>query len=207
MTHGNPLATDKFAEAPLWNVTQDSAGQATMTHSASVGTRWGYVLRRTVRLHANTLTVDTFIKNTGTQAFSAPYYAHNFLSIDRLPVGPGWTLSLDDLPDLSTGTDRFTPLADFFDVAGSVLTARTPVNNTMLHKFAGARNVASRSQGAFTATARGLAISKELGGPVPLYQYNLYAEETTLSPEPAQLVKLESGESATLTATLLFRTV
>ena len=177
-----------------------------MSHAAMIGTRWGYLLRRTARLAANILTVETFLQNTGTQAFSAPYYAHNFLSFDRLPVGPGWTLSLDDLPDLSNGTDRFTPLADYFDVDGSVLTARSPVNNTMLHKFKGARNVASLSQGAFTATAKGLTISKKLGGPVPLYQYNLYAEETTLSPEPSQLVKLESGESVTLTATLTFNT-
>ena len=191
-----------FAEPPQWNVSQSAAGEATMTHAASVGTRWGYYLRRTVRLVGNQLTVDTFVQNTGTERFAAPYYAHNFLSIDRQPVGPGWKLSLDDLPDITSGTDRFTPLADFFDARGSQLTAVAPINNTVLHKFGGALDVGSGSQGRFTATAHGVSISKQLDGPLPLYQYNLYAEETTLSPEPSQLVRLDGGQSVLLSASV-----
>ena len=51
-------------------------------------------IERTLYLQDNRVILDTRIVNTGTLAIHTAEYAHNFLAIDALPIGPGYHLDL-----------------------------------------------------------------------------------------------------------------
>merc|ERR1712129_399564 len=100
------------------------------------------------------------------------------------------------------------PLAGYFAVGerGGWLRAIRPVGNNSRLKAVFAQP-SGRSSGRWAVRSPGeLSVDVGLTGPNPLYAYNLYVEERTLSPEPIHVVSLEPGQRANFTHTVALTT-
>jgi hypothetical protein len=207
----------RFYQPARWSVHTD-ASYVTMAHSASLGA-YAYLLNRTVRVATDaTLRVETTLHNTGSAAFRTPYYSHNLLNINGAsPTGPGVRLALDvDLSSFSDSPPWAEPIEGYFELATDPQTALPPLREALWATRAVVaptkikavyHGSAARSNGTYQVAfdREGLAMRSDLTGPAPLYAYNLYVEERTMSPEPIQMVALEPGETTTLTHTLHFQ--
>lgn len=61
------------------------------------GTVWngyGADIRKTYHLQDNQLILDIEVANIGTESFELNEYQHNFVSLDQIPSGPGYHLTL-----------------------------------------------------------------------------------------------------------------
>ena len=207
----------KFSARPQWIVRRLTPSAVAMQHSASLG-GYAYQLERTVQLTPDArLQVQTTLRNRGSLAFRTPYYSHNLLSVDDLPTGLGIRLALD--VNQSAYTDSLpwaAPLENFFEreasdrddtmrpVSSQMLRATRPVSSPTRIKAIYSGSAAASSSGSWAVEFKQqrLAVTSTLGGPLPLYAYNLYIEDRTLSPEPIQMVALEPGQERVLTQTL-----
>jgi len=199
----------RFVSPPTWQVHRTSAASVELVHEAQVR-RHAYRLRRSLTVGVSSLTVVTTLENRGAEAFSTPYYSHNFLSVDGHGPGPGWALSLGGLnvSDYADSPPWAAPLADVFRPTADAKALRatsTPLDEPTKVKATYAADLASR--GSWTAVApNGFVVGKTMHGPLPLYAYNLYLEHATLSPEPIQLVSsLAPGQHVTLTQQVSIR--
>jgi hypothetical protein len=57
---------------------------------------YGYVYRKTVRLVAGTseMVLEHHLKNTGRRSIDGTVYGHNFMMLDRQPIGPDFAVTL-----------------------------------------------------------------------------------------------------------------
>ena len=188
-----------------------------MLHNASLG-GYSYQLERTVRLTSDLrLQVQTTLRNRGSLAFRSPYYSHNLLSVDDLPTGLGIRLALDvNQSAYRNSLPWAAPLERYFEgdasdrddtmatISSQILRATRPVLPPTRIKAVYSGSAAASSSGSWAVAFQhqGLAVTSTLGGPLPLYAYNLYIEDRTLSPEPIQMVALEPGQERVLTQTL-----
>jgi hypothetical protein len=189
-----------------------------MVHAAKLD-RFGYSIHRKVNLTGygaeGQIEVSTTLRNTGSTRFRTPYYSHNLLSLDQMAAGPGDLIALDlNMSEYYDCLPWAEPLEDYFasdqgtdarafpQALGAIKRVAAPTRIKAV--FGGS---AATSKGAWMAAfdRQGVSISSTLSGPTPLFAYNLYIEERTLSPEPIQMVALEPGEHTTLTQTTLFR--
>ena len=165
-----------------------------------------------------TLRVETTLRNTGKTAIRTPYYSHNLLNVDDAsPTGPAVRLALDvNLSAFSNCPPWAEPLEDYFARTSEPHSVLPPLKEVLRGRRAVVaptrvkavyRGSAGSSNGSYLMAfdREGLTMRSDLTGPAPLYAYNLYIEERTLSPEPIQMVAIEPGEAATLTQTVHFR--
>jgi len=202
----------------VWTLSSAGADADTMemVQQSSLNPNWGYRLKKTVRVQANTLIAETELKNTGKQTFTTPQYTHNFLSVDRTPIGP--PLQLTFAQNVSDYTEPGVvsqwawakPLSDYFEpIAANTLNATVPESPLSAEpprikaELAGSSNVDSRAS--YVASVGDLTVvSKLTPGRLPLYAYNLYVEETAICPEPMQMIELAPSETITWTQQLFF---
>ncbi|MCC7176140.1 MAG: hypothetical protein IT159_13190 [Bryobacterales bacterium] len=86
----------EIADGGKWTVRR-SRGSVEFTHQLSdPASGYGYVYRKTVRLEAGkpVLTLEHSLRNTGKQPIRGTVYNHNFLTLDKRPTGPDFTLSV-----------------------------------------------------------------------------------------------------------------
>ena len=179
-----------YGRPSAWEVRQESGSVLTMVHAAKLD-RFGYTIHRKVNLTGygaeGQIEVSTTLHNTGSTRFRTPYYSHNLLSLDQMAAGPGDQIALDlNMSEYYDCLPWAEPLEDYF----------ASDQGTNARAF-------PQALGAFDR--QGVSISSTLSGPTPLFAYNLYIEERTLSPEPIQMVELEPGEHTTLTQTVRVR--
>ena len=219
-----------YGRPSTWEVRQESGSVLTMVHSAKLD-QFGYTIHRKVNLTGygaeGQIELSTTLHNTGSTRIRTPYYSHNLLSLDQMAAGPGdqialdlnmseyydclpWAEPLEDYFASDQGTDaRAFPQSDqgtdaraFPQALGAIKRVAAPTRIKAV--FGGS---AATSKGAWMAAfdRQGVSISSTLSGPTPLFAYNLYIEERTLSPEPIQMVALDPGEHMTLTQTVRVR--
>lgn len=74
-----------------WNLTGNSA---VFSMDASMGPGYGWFQKRQIALEGNRLICRTALRNTGSREIQAKEYCHNFLTIEHLPLGDGYHISL-----------------------------------------------------------------------------------------------------------------
>jgi len=74
-------------------VIQDSHSIKFITQPAECRGISAYV-EKTVTLHEKTITIDYYMKNTGTASIITREYNHNFILIDDCPIGPDYVITL-----------------------------------------------------------------------------------------------------------------
>jgi hypothetical protein len=71
----------------------------------------GYAVRMHKRISLNqaTISLDYTIENVGTKSIHTSEYVHNFLSIDRRPVGPEYRLAFNFPIEVAQMEEEYTP--------------------------------------------------------------------------------------------------
>jgi hypothetical protein len=178
------------------------------------------------------LLVETWeLTNTGSEAFATPYYSHNFFALDAAHIAAGWTLQVDGLhAERYTDGDASwaKPLGSYARARPSASGLSDTLEwerevrpaEKLKANFEGAACAfappgdfrLSYDGGAFSVRstqclqppqlqAEAAACATECCQP-RLYAFNLYAEATTLSPEPIVRVELQPKQTAVWTRTL-----
>jgi len=197
----SPFSSYTLATFPKWHVrTFPSSNTVEMSQEALLPHgKWGYRLTKLVTARMHEIIIETELTNIGSRAFSMPHYSHNFLSVDNLPIGPPLQVAL--VPDVMSrneplvagrndGSVFFSPSAANAFAVTQTLSSKAKVK----FEFLGAANVLANSSWRASFGSRLTVSSQEDVQRLPLYAYNLYAERTTLSPEPMQLISLGPGQ-------------
>lgn len=204
----SPFFRYAFAEYPQWDVQVLGSRSIQMTQEISLNQRWGYRLQTIVKVLDSELRLETTLTNIGSEHFSTPHYSHNFLSADRSPIGPPWVLSM--VPEVQSkiepGVGSWSePIGDYFASSGEAMTATdiVPEGIKIKAEFVGEQN--RRAAAAWTAQYGDIVIhSNQQNSLEALYAYNVYVEQTTLSPEPIQMLSVAPGGSASWKRALTF---
>lgn len=205
-----PFRSWEFAEHPVWQVESDENSvymsqemKVDLTGNDPAGDIWCYRKTVMLRLLNNKFYQVSSLHNCGSQAFATPHYSHNFLSVDRQPIGPPWKLQV--VPDVTSrlpdpGWAR--PISEYFSPEENrtdVLEAHTVLEAGNANKavFVGDQNKDVSNM--WKAWYGELEITSEqrqwkAGNQAPLYAFNVYNEHTAMCPEPFQLISLAPGE-------------
>lgn len=208
----------QFAKDPEWKKTQPADNVLVLEHEAKLN-QYGYRLQKTISLEDNVLSVTSTLTNLGTDAFQTAWYSHHFFDCDAKPIGPGYSLQLDlkesrpqmfEEPGNSGWTvplRNYAKVKQFDDYIDVSLKRNVEVGARIKAEFFKDEH----STGSFTIRGCGVSIQEDIEGvqrqpdaPLSMYGFNLYIEESTLSPEPQMLVHLERGASASWTQRLEF---
>lgn len=207
----SPFFRYEFVEYPKWDI-ELSKDSVSMRQEVRLNEQWCYQRQTSVRVVHHKVIVDAHLLNCGSHEFSTPHYSHNFLSLDRRPIGPPWKLSL--VPNVTAkmepGAGTWSkPIDDYMspDISGTMLevTHEIPKGIRIKADFIGEPNAHASNTwvAGYRSDGELLVISSEQKNPqTDLYAYNLYLERETLSPEPLQMLTLGPGGLAHWVRTL-----
>lgn len=226
----SPYLFDKHPEWKLTHLSQNSKSEinSLQLQHEEILDEFGYQLTKDISLEDNILSVTTKLLNLGRDAFSTVWYSHHLFSCDGLAIGPGYALDLNlqglDLHPLynEPGTWSWSsPLDQYAQVTPYPQSVHVNMRHTL---DAGTRIKSefvddSSTSGGFTINSCGMAVEATLESPqwdpsaaldssnvITMYDYNLYVERGTLSPEPQFLIKnLQSRQSVEWTLRLVIR--
>ena len=79
-----------------WTVKKTSSSITFTQVLGGPGSDYGYIYTKTIRLLGDTsqMVIEHHLKNTGKLAIATPVYDHNFLTIDGLPVGKAYSITV-----------------------------------------------------------------------------------------------------------------
>lgn len=188
----------EMVEPGRWEIEKGQDG-ITFRQTMDGDRGWAYEYSSRTRLLADEpgFAVTRTLRNTGEKEIDTAHYAHNFVSIDGVPVGPGYRA---ELPlEIPAGIDK-----DGVEVDGRTLTFAKPLKGSLFIKLRGCEGPQD-NMARIVNTRTGAGI--EINGDVAPVKYNLYAQATALCPEPFIAIKLAPGGSQTWTTTYrLFET-
>jgi len=100
----------ELVDSGKWS-TRQNAGSIEFTQEvADPVSGYGYAYTKTIRLvdQRPELVIAHTLRNTGRHAIRTPQYNHNFLTLDRAPIGPAFVITL---PFAARTTTNLEPLA------------------------------------------------------------------------------------------------
>ena len=221
-----------FSRQPRWTmpfIQKNSNNQVQglqLQHEARLKD-YGYHLTKDISLQDNVLSMTTTLQNLGRDPFSTVWYSHHLFSCDGRAVGPGYSVDLNlngnSMHPVYTepGTWSWsTPL----DQYGTVTSYDRSVHVQMLSDLDPGTRIKAEFEddhataGGFTLTACHSSIDASIESPyfhpnennagsqIIMYDYNLYVERGTFSPEPQILIRdLQPGQSVQWTLKLVIR--
>jgi hypothetical protein len=155
----------------------------------------GYAARLTKRISLNgaSLTMEYELRNTGEQPIETTEYVHNFVVIDGLPVGPGYTLRLaqpltprDNLPPATKGLL-------VFDGRTITWTRALAGSDTFYCQFPGYADDDADSQYHWELVHQEAGAGLRESGTAPVRSLALWGEKHVLSPEVFIDVRVAPG--------------
>jgi hypothetical protein len=127
-----------------------TAGESEAVFETAPVSCMGYALRqkKTVTVSGNTVTVKYEYENVGEKSLALSEYCHNFVTIDKLPIGPEYTISMPTIasqdnkaPKQETATiygkgsgftySAYNPAAGMIDVSGDEIDPSKPFSWTI----------------------------------------------------------------------------
>lgn len=180
----------------LWKTTRGEdyvESVQTVTHDRG----WGYVYTKRISLPKGkaAFLIRHTLENTGTRSIDTTHYCHNFIRIDKTPVGNGnYRLRLP-----------FVPRGDIKDKGDPVITDKQIV---LTGEIKGSFWAGLEMEGdwkeehnAFLVENLKTGAAVECTGDLAPVKYSVYAEKTALCPEPFVPIKVAPGEKLTWTNT------
>ena len=171
-----------------WTIAR-SADRIVFEQTLSDGAGYAYVYRKTVRLASRQpeMVLEHSLRNTGTRAIETSVYDHNFLTIDKQPLGPDYVVTFPFDPRAAR------PLGETAEVRGrQVVYLRRLVNDerafTTLEGFGDtARDYDIRVEN------RKAGAGVRITGDRPLARLVYWSIRSVLSPEPYINLRIEPG--------------
>jgi hypothetical protein len=116
----------EIANPGTWTITRSGDSVDFLQGVSAPSSGYGYIYRKTVRLTQGKaeMVLDHSLKNTGTRSIRTTVYNHNFLVLDKLPPGPGMSISLpfpihsSQLPDKALAAIRGNEIVFLKTLAG-----------------------------------------------------------------------------------------
>ena len=130
-----------FSEEPVWTVIKDRPYHLVLEHEATLGgddegqgshhhhhcgPKYGYRLKKSMRVEGRVLSVTSTLANLGQDRFATPWYSHHFFTCDGIGIGPAGAYGLDleirPYTDSATGKIRYddspwaTPIAEYAEI-------------------------------------------------------------------------------------------
>ncbi|MFZ2653674.1 MAG: hypothetical protein WAX69_02045 [Victivallales bacterium] len=159
---------------------------------------WGYrYVKRLVLVPGRpVLLIEHSLTNTGRNRIDAEQYAHNFISLDRRPVGKGLKVSFTFPPKTSADISKIGAI----EGSGLVVTAdKVETQFVPLEGWApDARDVAA------TITMPGVAAGIRIGGDFTVSKLGVFISTGQISCEPFVKVSLEPGAATSWTRSYEF---
>ncbi len=175
---GDYFFNDEYdiVDAGSWTVTR-GVSWIRFQHDIDELRGWDYRYVKLLTVSGKSLAMDQTLRNTGTKACEISTYSHQFTSIDKQRIGPGYSLTYVFTPTLRQGTLDGKARLD-----GSVVTITSPIeaSSALWARFLGF--------GADIGSNR-VVIEHEAGGSVaitgnqPVADCMLYSSRRALCPE------------------------
>ncbi|MBI3923574.1 MAG: hypothetical protein HY318_19300 [Armatimonadetes bacterium] len=152
---------------------------------------WGY--RYTKRVHLSPsrpeLRITHTLTNLGAKTINQNHYCHNFLSIDREPIGPGYRLTFPFKVSLERDPG---PLAEV--IGRSILFHETPLEGHAAFSALTGFSTAARDNAVTVENTKSGAEVRIQGTQAPC-RFQVFATHRVVCPEPFILITLLPGQT------------
>ena len=181
--------TYALVEAPAWTVEADRR-QIEMRQRLDFN-GYGYDYTHAIALIPGTSAFVTRhrLVNTGGKPIHQTHYSHNFMALDRQPVGPDYEVSFPFAPGSAFGEDSDAVLQ------GSRLGFRRPLENAVFAMLDGFNGDAADNQVTVRNRRTGLVV--KVAGDRPVLRYHFFAVPGAVCPEPFVEIHVAPGETFT----------
>jgi hypothetical protein len=190
-----------IADPGAWQITRGNRW-IEFRHDVPAVRSWDYSYTKRLTLSNDTLVIAHTFTNTGTAAIATQVYSHNFIIIDDIDIGSGYTAALGFPPTVQPGASNMTT---YTSIQGNVISmTRTLIGATSIWAvLTGYGSSASQN----TATVRNAtaAASATFIGDLPLVKYQIWGTQHALSPEPFVDLSVAAGASKSWTNRLVFK--
>jgi hypothetical protein len=180
----------KIVKPAPWKVTADDAWIEFQQDFEGEG-GWGYRYIKRIELPAAdpSFRITHVLKNTGTRRLDTNHYSHNFIIIDREPIGSAYRLRFPF--DARASKEA---LKDVADIRGKELVFRKDLKGTD-HLYAEFKGFPKQVQdNAVEIENQRARVMMRIRGDRPLADFHVFAVHTTICPEPYIDIKLAPGE-------------
>ena len=177
----------ELVETPAWQVEQGADRMELRQRLAFGG--FGYDYTHAIELipGASAFVTRHRLTNTGGKPIRQTHYSHNFIALDRQPVGPDYEVIFP-----------FTPAPAFGDDSDAVLQSnrlcfRRPLQNAVFAMLAGFSGSVADNQ--VTVRNRRTGLTVRVTGDRPILRYHFFAAPGAVCPEPFVEIHAAPGET------------
>ncbi len=165
---------------------------------------YAYVYAKTLRLAGDTprLTIAHSLKNTGARAIATNVYNHNFLTIDRRPAGPGYTVTAayEIKPAAGRGGNAPGgrgpgPASDIVTVSGKTIAFKKTMSGEDRASVGLDGFSASAADSDFRVENAAAGAGVRMRADRPLLRAVLWSVRTVVAVEPYIDIKVEPGQA------------
>jgi hypothetical protein len=177
----------ELVEAPAWEVSDDNR-HVQMRQRLGFG-GFGYEYTHTVELlpGGNAFASRHSLTNSGDRPIHQTHYSHNFLALDRAPIGPDYEAIFPFIPGPAFGDDSDAVLQ------GNRLGFRRPLRKAVFSMLTGFAGGVADNQVTVRNSRTGLAV--RVTGDCPIVRYHLFAAPGAVCPEPFVEIHAAPGET------------
>jgi len=176
-----------LVETPAWQV-ERGADRVEMRQRLEFN-GFGYDYTHAIELvpGASAFVTRHRLTNTGGRPIHQTHYSHNFLVLDRQPVGPDSEVIFPFAPSpaFEEGSDAV--------LQGNRLGFRRPLRKAIFAMFAGFNGGAGDNQ--FTVRNRRTGLAVNVTGDRPILRYHFFATPGAVCPEPFVEINAAPGET------------
>ncbi len=187
----------KIVDHGEWTVKLNSGA---VEFTQTLGGRYSYEYKKTIRLNNNKMIIEHLLKNTGEKTIDTKVFDHNFFVIDNDQVGPGYLVKFPfEIKGGSAG------LKEFAEVDGNKIRFIKPLgknDHPSLRSITGYGPLAKDYDIIIENTNTGAGV--RVTADKPLSEIIFWSAIKTLSPEPYIDVNVKPSESFSWTITYDF---
>ncbi len=179
--------TYELVEAPAWEVEADSRRIEMRQRLDFDG--FGYDYTHAIELipNASTFVTRHRLTNTGDKPIRQTHYSHNFLVLDRQPVGPDYEVVFPFSPGPAFGEDSAAVMQ------GNRLGFRRPLRKAVFAMLTGFDGGVADNQ--VTVRNRRTGLTVKVAGDRAIVRYHFFAVPGAVCPEPFVEIYAAPGET------------
>lgn len=190
----NPYRLYGIVDGGKWSVRKTATSVEFTQEVSDAASGYGYRYTKVVRLAAGKpeMQLEHRLENTGRRKIQTSVYDHNFLVLDKQPVGPDVAITV---PFAIKATDVQRP--DLAEIRGHRFTYRKNLKgrDTVSAKFSGFSDKAADYK--ITIENRKAGAGMEVVGDQPLSQEALWSIRSVMAMEPFIDMSIEPGKTFT----------
>ncbi len=185
-----PFFPFEVVDTGVWKSERVDASSIRIVHSTDSSKRLAYRLSRTITVSETParLSIQRELVNTGTAPLNLSHYCHNFIQLRGMSVGPACRVTLP-FPAAFDGT-----APEGWKLSTDVLSFEGAPKGAIGVKIAGVKT--GETPNFFTVANMTSATLLRCVGDRPLSGFTVFADATTICPEPFITLSIAPGESA-----------